>query len=154
MNYKVNSNRLSPKKESTFGKKPFKGKDKNRKGSKKLSIEKPELKCERIKVKVSSKNVHKVDLVGTQYMKVLKSLDLPCFCCGSFGSIELHHIKACSSDEKNHREVLPLCGDKCHRLGLELSAHGTPKKFREAFPVEIQRVYAAKMFNTYKKEML
>ena len=69
-------------------------------------------------------------------------MDLPCFCCGEYGSIELHHIKECSSDKKIHSEVLPLCGDKCHRLGTELSAHGTPRKFREVFPLEVQRNFA------------
>lgn len=148
MGVKINDGRIKPKKESTFGKKPFKGKNKNRKGSKKLSMDKPELNTERIKPKPSMKNIKVIDHVGLEYLGKLKRLDLPCFCCGAFGSIELHHVKEVSSDEKNHKRVLPLCGEKCHRTGAELSAHGTPKKFREAFPMEVQIEYADKLFKT------
>lgn len=39
MTYTVSSGRIKPKKQSTFGKKPYKGKVKNRKGSKKVSYD-------------------------------------------------------------------------------------------------------------------
>ncbi len=48
--------------------------------------------------------------------------------------------------------VIPLCGVEHHRLGTELSAHGTPKKFREVFPVQSQRNYATILYNEYKEE--
>lgn len=147
---KINHGRIKPKKESTFGKvkKPFKGKKRNRKGNTKSSF--LDLPVKRLKPKYSSKNVKVVDVEGLKYLHILKGMDLPCFACGAYGSIELHHIKECSSDKKVHTEVLPLCGDKCHRLGTELSAHGTPKKFREVFPIELQREFAKEL---YKKVM-
>ncbi len=152
MGVKIKDGRIKPKKESTFAKKPFKGKDKNRKGSKKKT---DGLGCEivvgRVKPKFSAKNVHIVDTVGLKFLRVLKGMDLPCFVCGKHGSIELHHIKEASGDTKNHRRVLPLCGDTCHRLGLELSAHGTPKKFREIFPMEMQYKFADKLFESVEE---
>lgn len=75
-----------------------------------------------------------------------------CFACGGNDSMELHHIKKSSSDLKDDSKVLPLCGNKCHRLGTELSAHGTPKKFREVFPIAVQLAYAEKLYEQYLTE--
>lgn len=79
-----------------------------------------------------------------------------CFCCGReyyFEGIqdhsEVHHIKEASTDHKNDREVLMLCGVSCHRLGTELSAHGTPKKFREKFPIKEQKIYSLTLYLEY-----
>lgn len=84
-----------------------------------------------------------------------------CFCCGreyyyisEADKMELHHIKAASSDNKDDRKVIPLCGVECHRVGTTLSAHGTPKLFREKFSMEKQESYARKLFEQYKEEEL
>jgi len=66
-------------------------------------------------------------------------------------AIEWHHIKEASSDKKNHLELLPLCGNKCHKLGTVLSAHGTPKKFKSVFPIDVQRKYARDIYKDFLK---
>ena len=151
MSYEIPQGRIKPKREPTFGKvkKPFKGKDKNRKGNKKESI----FDHDRIKPKPSMKNDNFATPEERDYLQWLQLLDVPCFCCGEYGNgTEWHHTKEYSSDKKNHTSLIPLCGDKCHRNGTELSAHGTPKKFREAFPIELQREAASKFYNKYLKE--
>ncbi len=86
------------------------------------------------------------------YLKWLHEVKRPhCFVCGKRNGIELHHVKDGSSDVKNDHMVIPLCGVEHHRLGTELSAHGTPKKFREVFPVQSQRNYAKILYNEYKE---
>jgi len=70
-------------------------------------------------------------------------------CCGKINGIELHHVKNCSSDPKNDHFVIPLCGVECHRLGTTLSAHGTPKLFRETFSVYDQKEYAFNLYQEY-----
>ena len=60
-----------------------------------------------------------------------------CFSCGreyyneGLDKMELHHPTFCRV--KSDEQVIALCGVKCHRLGTELSAHSTPKKFRETY---------------------
>jgi len=140
MGYKINHGRLNPKKESTFGKvkKPFKSTQRNRKGNK--------VNTPRLRVDVSQR------IVDKEYLSYLHTQNLKCFCCSGNDKIELHHIKESSSDAKNDRSVIPLCGDKCHRLGLELSAHGTPRKFKAAFPIEEQKLFALKLYLEYKSK--
>lgn len=99
--------------------------------------------------KVSNKN--KATFEDLEYLSWLHKQDLTCFACGRKNGIEIHHIKEASSDKKNHKEVIPLCGVNCHRLGNELSAHGTPKKFREIFPIKIQKEYAKGLYSQYKE---
>jgi len=83
----------------------------------------------------------------------------PCFVCNNLNtndSIEWHHVKKYSSDAKNHKRLIPLCGNEHHRLGTTLSPHGTPKKWRETYSMEEQNAYADKVWNdfqTYKKGM-
>ena len=84
----------------------------------------------------------------------------PCFVCGNNSSsdtIEWHHIKEGSGDKKDHKRQIPLCGNEHHRLGTVLSAHGTPRKFRETYPMEMQYKYADKIYSDflqYKKNSL
>ena len=88
-----------------------------------------------------------------EYLAWLHNQELKCFACGGYATmddgIELHHVKETSSDKRNDNEVIPLHGIKCHRLGVELSAHLTPKKFRETFPVGAQLKYAKELYNRY-----
>lgn len=146
--YEIKSGRIKPKRKSTFGKvkKPFKGKNKNRKGRKKDSL----FDHERIKPKPSMKNDNSATPEERDYLQWLQLLDVPCFCCGEYGNgIEWHHVKKYSTDKKDHTSLIPLCGVKCHRTGTDLSAHGTPKKFREMFPIELQREAAGKFYEQY-----
>lgn len=95
-----------------------------------------------------------------EYMQWIHNIAKPpCFCCGrayyytsEADKSEIHHIKEASSDNKDDRKVIVLCGVKCHRLGTELSAHGTPKKFRETFSIEVQRSYGDALFLRFKEE--
>ena len=145
--YKINDGRLKPKKESTFGKvkKPFKGKDKNRKGSTKVTVA-------RIKPKVSSKNVSLLTQEDKLYLEWLQEQDTVCFVCGQQSGIEWHHVKLYSNDKKNHKRLIPLCGVEHHRLGQELSPHGTPKKWRETYSMDEQNAYADKFYQKYKDQ--
>ena len=144
--YEIKSGRIKPKRESTFGKK---------KSGKKSDSKKSDLFGHiRLKPKPSMKNEPKITKEDKEYLEWLQTLDVPCFCCGGQNSIEWHHVKRDSSDSKNHTLLIPLCGAKCHRLGTELSAHGTPKKFREVFPIEVQKEAAKKFYAMYKAEML
>ena len=78
---------------------------------------------------------------------------LKCFICGKTNNIEFHHIKDYSMQKKNHKEVLPLCGISCHRLG-KFSAHGNAKWFKSKYPIEIQRNYAKKLYDRYKLSLI
>lgn len=120
------SNRLKPKKVSTFGKKPFKGKSKNRKGRKKVTDE------------------------DKKYLSYLQTTDYPCMVCGKHYGIEWHHVKRDSTDKKDNTRLIPLCGVEHHRLGLTLSAHGTPKKFRDTFSIKFQLQYAKEIHDEFK----
>ena len=88
-----------------------------------------------------------------EYLEYLKGQDLRCFKCGKRDGVELHHIKEYSMQKKNHKEVIPLCGVECHRLGVELSAHGTAKKFREVFALEVQLKFARELYRNYKESL-
>ena len=65
--------------------------------------------------------------------------------------IELHHVKEHSGDVKNDHEVLPLC-DWHHKYSDYLSPHGSPKKWREAYPIEVQREMAQKYYKEWESE--
>jgi len=86
-----------------------------------------------------------------KYLSWCHGQGLCCFACGGFDRIELHHVKECSSDHKDDSKVIPLCGENCHRNGTELSAHGTPKKFRQIFPIEVQLKFAEILYHRYKE---
>jgi len=114
-------------------KKPYCGKNKNRKGSKKVSS---------------------LSMNDKKYLSWLQTTSYACFACGGDNGIEWHHVKRDSTDKKNHTRLIPLCGVECHRLGTVLSAHGTPKKFRETFSMEFQNEYADRIYSEYKETML
>lgn len=90
----------------------------------------------------------------SEFLSWLHAQSLTCFSCGKQNKIELHHIKTSSSDQKDDRFVLPLCGEECHRNGAELSPHGTPKKWRSTYPIEVQLRYSTELYLRYKKEMI
>lgn len=93
-----------------------------------------------------------------EFMKWLHSeavyFDYPCFVCGKINpndGIEWHHVKEGSGDEKNHKRQIPLCGNEHHRTGAEISPHGTPKKWRETYSVEVQNKFAGNVWNDFKR---
>ena len=122
--------RLSPKKQSLFSKKPFKGKKRNRKGNTKVT---------------------KDDLNYMNWLH-LNKFRFNCVVCES-SNVEFHHVKRDSTDKKNHKRLIPLCQNH-HTLSAELSAHGTPKKWREIYPMEFQCILADKIYSNYKESML
>ena len=99
-------------------------------------------------------------LKDRKYLSWLHEVRQPaCFCCGreyfrisQSNRSEIHHAKENSSDARNDHYVYMLCGEECHRLGTVLSAHGTPRLFRETFSIEYQRAYAAELYQEYKNE--
>lgn len=118
--------RLNPKK-------PFSGKAKNRKGNKKDTAI-----CD----------------IDKRYLKWLQTTTYACLVCGKHNAIEWHHVKRDSTDKKNHKRLIPLCGIEHHRLGIKLSAHGTPKKFRDTFSIEFQNTYADEIYQEFRLALL
>lgn len=83
-----------------------------------------------------------------QYLKWLHEVRQPsCFVCNTFIGIQIHHIKEHSSDLRDDDKVIPLCYE--HHLGNEFSVHGTARKFREEYPIEMQLEYAEELYNEY-----
>ncbi|PCI30965.1 MAG: hypothetical protein COB67_00485 [SAR324 cluster bacterium] len=75
--------------------------------------------------------------------------------CDSINSddgIEWHHVKHDSTDIKNHKKLIPLCGHEHHRNGIEISAHGTPVLFRERFSMRSQYALADAIYKEYKEQ--
>lgn len=107
------------------------------------------IKHNRLRPKPSSKNKSRISNEDKKYLEWLQHQVYECFVCGEFNGIEWHHVKENSSDRKNHKRLIPLCGEKCHRNGSELSAHGTPKKFREKFSMRVQNGYADEIYKDY-----
>ena len=102
----------------------------------------------RIKPKYSNKNKKPIATEDSEYLQWLQTQQYQCFVCGTYENIEMHHIKKHSNDKKNHKELIPLCVMH-HRLSNELSAHNTPTKFRELYPIKKQREYARTLYNNY-----
>jgi len=107
----------------------------------------------RLRPKPSQKNKSKITQSDKDYLEWVKNQDLACFSCGDYGSIELHHVRENSCSCRSHTLVIPLCGEKCHRLGTELSAHNTPKRFRLVYPIEVQIDFANDLHNMYLREI-
>ncbi len=84
-----------------------------------------------------------------EYLSWCHSQELPCFSCGGHNNIELHHVKNCSSDDRDDTKVIPLCGEECHRNGMKLSPHGTPKAWRKTYPIQMQLDYADELYRRY-----
>ena len=106
---------------------PYCGKNKNRKGDKKVTDE------------------------DKKYLSYLQTTDYSCMVCGQSNGIEWHHVKRDSTDKKDNTRLVPLCGIEHHRLGSTLSAHGTPKKFREKFSMKFQFRYAKEIYDEFKR---
>lgn len=111
-----------------------------------------QLKSNRLRPKANGKNKSKA-IKNDKYLSWCHNQDLPCFSCGKRGVIELHHVKEASTDIKDDTKVIPLCGIECHRLGRMLSAHGTPKKFREVYPITEQERHAKEIYKRFKYEV-
>ena len=120
-----NHKRLRPKKVSTFGQ------------------TKSRLK------KVSDTNKAKATEEDLAYMDYLNENrdNFSCVVCAS-GPVEFHHIKRDSTDKKDHKRLWPLCREH-HTGSAGFSAHGTPKKWREEYPMAVQNAIADKMYNNY-----
>ena len=99
----------------------------------------------RLRPKPSQKNKPKITQRERDYLNWLQGQSFSCMVCGTADGIEMHHVKEHSNNKKNHRKLLPLCYHH-HRLSNDLSAHGTPTKFRELYPMEFQNELADKIY--------
>jgi len=108
------------------------------------------IKHNRIKPKYNGKNKKKITDEDKDYLEWLQHQNYKCFVCGKQNGIEWHHVKLHSTDKKNHKRLIPLCGNEHHRLG-ELSPHGNPKKWRETFSMELQNEFADEIYQEYIK---
>ena len=120
--------RLNPKKESTFGKS-----SKGSFGKKRNIIKKKPIATES----------------DREYLGWFNEQGLSCMVCGCTNGVQGHHVKRDSTDKKDHKRVIPLCVDH-HLNSMELSAHGTPKKFREEYPMEYQHKLADKIYSVFE----
>jgi len=77
--------------------------------------------------------------------------DIVCFSCGKQNGLEAHHVKEFSSDERDDSKIIMLCGEECHRNGMKLSPHGSPKTWRKIYPFNMQLDYAAELYRRYKE---
>lgn len=99
------------------------------------------IKCNRIKPKAKKL---------PQYLKWLHEVKMPeCFVCGSFLGVQMHHIKRSSSDYRDDTKIIPLCHE--HHLGVTFSAHGTPKDFRDEYPIYMQLEYGEVLYQEFKR---
>jgi len=89
-------------------------------------------------------------IADMQYLQWLQERDTKCFVCGKQNGIEWHHVKEYSTDKKNHKRLIPLCGVEHHRLG-DLSPHGNPKRWRETFTMQQQNEFADEFYKEYKE---
>lgn len=123
MNYKITDGRLRPKKEATFGKKPYKGNSKNRKGNKKkftvpvykhepLNSSKP-VRFPKAKYKARQDSIR--DLGPCQVCDLSCELDAP------------HHVM--QGGCKDDRYLINICID-CHNL-IHVVGYSAVKKSRE-----------------------
>ena len=96
-------------------------------------------------LKKKSQNLSKDE---KDYLDWLQNQSYVCFVCGQQNGIEWHHVKKFSSDKKNHFRLIPLCFMH-HRISNELSAHGTPRKFRDLYPLDIQNIFANNIYIAY-----
>lgn len=126
-----------------------------------MLTKKDQLKSNRLRPKPNQKNKGRIkpkDLIDKEFMSwVHDEKRPPCFSCGrdyfynsEIDRTELHHIKEASTDPKNDREVIPLCGIECHRLGNKLSVHGTATKFRRKYSIKNQRDHSKLLYLEYE----
>ena len=84
------------------------------------------------------------------FLSWMHSQGFGCIVCGN-PQIELHHVKEHSSEVKNDHEVLPLC-EFHHKYSDYISPHGSPKKWREVYPIEFQKQMAKVYYERYLDE--
>ena len=84
-----------------------------------------------------------------KYLAWLRNSDQTCFVCGSYMGLEAHHMKENSTSKRTDEKVLVLCTE--HHVGTEFSPHGTPRKFREKYPIDYQERVAARKYLEYKE---
>lgn len=84
------------------------------------------------------------------YLSWFALQSLPCIVCGTYSNIQGHHIKERSTDKKDHFKLIPLCVE--HHTGNKISPHGTPRLFREKYPIEAQKIIADKIYNYWLSE--
>jgi len=87
-----------------------------------------------------------------EYLTWLHYQQYPCFVCGKQNGIEWHHVKRDSTDKKDHKRLIPLCGNEHHRNG-KLSPHGNPSLWRETFSMDLQNGYADSIYQDYLREI-
>ena len=126
----------------SFGKKPSKGNF-----GKKKSVKKVNRFRELVPNKKQQQETEEY-IKDMEYLQWLQEQHYGCFVCGEQGKIEWHHVKRDSTDKKNHKRLIPLCGEEHHRLG-ELSPHGGPVLFRKTFRIEFQNDYADSIYQAY-----
>ena len=83
-----------------------------------------------------------------EYLEWVQNQSYTCFVCGCQNGIEWHHVKRDSTDKKNHKRLIPLCGAEHHRLG-DLSPHGNPKKWRDTYTMDEQNDFADHIYKQY-----
>ena len=84
-----------------------------------------------------------------KYLAWLHEEHLSCFVCDTRMGVQIHHVKEHSIDMRTDDKTIPLCYE--HHLGNEISAHGTPKLFRELYPMDIQLAKANELYTRYKE---
>jgi len=116
----LKSQRLRPKKESTFG---------NRKPIKKKRITTDD----------------ELDFCNWLHEEA-QMQKYKCMVCGS-PVYHYHHVKEYSSDKKRQFVQIPLCNE--HHMGTSLSPHGSPKLFRQTYTMKYQNAQALKLHLDY-----
>jgi len=98
--------------------------------------------------KVSHKKLRPKAKKEPKFLKWLHEVKMPsCYVCGINTGVEIHHIKAHSTDERIDSIVLPLC---CfHHHGSDISPDGTPRKFRDKFSIHKQKEDAKILYMEY-----
>lgn len=100
-------------------------------------------------MKFNHKKIKPQPVKDSNYLAWLHNQQLSCFACDSRMGIQIHHVKRDSTDMRTDDKTIPLCYE-CH-LGSKLSAHGTPKQFRELYPMDIQLEAAKLLYTRYKE---
>lgn len=72
-----------------------------------------------------------------------------CMVCG-VNVEDWHHVKRDSTDKKDHKRLIPLCKTH-HTLGTP-SPHASPKLWRETYPMERQYEIADAIYSEFLKE--
>ncbi len=101
-----------------------------------------------LKKKVTHKKLKPQAVKDADYMAWLHNEHLECFVCHSRQGIQIHHVKEHSTDMRTDDKAIPLCYE--HHLGVDMSAHGTPGRFKELYPMKVQLEKAKSLYDRYK----